>query len=602
VTSASFMLRPRVLLMAMLASAASLLQAQQESALAQTQQKPESGGLVIHEDVRRVIVDVVVTDANGKPVPGLTRDEFSIAEDGKPQRVLSFDVHDFDPQDALPAELPPLPPNTFMNIPRKQERGPLYVILYDMLNMTMDDQGTARKQLLRFISAKPTGVRFAIFVLSDGLRLVQGFTDDPYELFAALDPKSPRAHVPKIFLYGENYGQGQINYICWTLTQIAKFLDGFPGRKNVMWVTGSLVSSILPTADRNTEAVNYNDEIKEAIDAMARSQIAVYPLDVRGVVPGHIMANPGGVASSDSAELKASYSTDDDLAIATGGHAFYSSNGLGEALAEATVAGGNYYTLTYAPSNQRYDGQLRNIRVNLPQAGYRLAYRRFYFGGNSDSASRHKNSASDPAQKEDAKPRDSLFTNMQHGAPMAHQIVFKAHVCALGAPAQATPEQMLNLSHQQPRRDGKNRPAKSSSLVRLQAYAIDYALPAQQLKPQSPAEGRPPFLLEMAAAAFDGDGQMLVSKVEHARDTLPTSPSNAGKDATGTTGFYRAQQQIAVPLNATSIRLAVKDVSTDRVGTIELTLPLAAEPQTQAASPVMSRQPSATGAFPGKPN
>jgi hypothetical protein len=55
-------------------------------------------------------------------------------------------------------------------------------------------------------------------------------------------------------------------------------------------------------------------------------------------------------------------------------------------------------------------------------------------------------------------------------------------------------------------------------------------------------------------------------------------------------------------LNATSIRLAVKDVSTDRVGTMELTLPLAAEPQTQAASPAMSRQPSATGAFPGKPN
>jgi hypothetical protein len=45
--------------------------------------------MVIKENVRRVIVDVVVTDGSGRPVRGLTRDDFSVAEDGKPQRVLS---------------------------------------------------------------------------------------------------------------------------------------------------------------------------------------------------------------------------------------------------------------------------------------------------------------------------------------------------------------------------------------------------------------------------------------------------------------------------------------------------------------------------------
>jgi len=60
-------------------------------------------GLVIHQSVRRVIVDVVVSDSNGKPVSGLTADDFSIAEDGKAQRVRSFDVHDFDLiSDSLP--------------------------------------------------------------------------------------------------------------------------------------------------------------------------------------------------------------------------------------------------------------------------------------------------------------------------------------------------------------------------------------------------------------------------------------------------------------------------------------------------------------------
>src|SRR5450755_1001454 len=59
-------------------------------------QQNEGGGLVIRQSVRRVILDVVVSDANGGPVPGLSTEDFSIAEDGKPQRIHSFDVHDFD--------------------------------------------------------------------------------------------------------------------------------------------------------------------------------------------------------------------------------------------------------------------------------------------------------------------------------------------------------------------------------------------------------------------------------------------------------------------------------------------------------------------------
>jgi VWFA-related protein len=562
--------------------------------------------MVIKENVRRVIVDVVVTDASGRAVRGLGRDDFSIAEDGKPQRALSFDVHDFDAAPESPPLQPTsLPPNTFMNVPETPERGPLYVILYDMVNMGMDDQGAARKQLLKFISGKPPGVRFAIFVLSDGLRLVQGFTDDPYALFAAMDPKSPRPHVPKVFLYGDNFGVGEVNVIVSAFSQIAHYLNGLPGRKNLIWVTGSLATSILPTADPNTGAVSYGDELKEAISAMARSQVAVYPVDVRGVViphpPGMTATDRGALMTSvDTAHIYASYATEDELAIATGGHAFYSSNSLTEALAEATEAGGSYYTLSYAPSNEKYDGQIRKIRVELAKRGYQLAYRRSYFGnplgnpaGNPDAASRHKNNvASDRAQGADRKPEDSLFVNLRHGAPMAHQIVFKAHVYPLGAPAKATPEQMTSLAQASSWAGGKNRPAKAKSLpaVPLQAYVVEYALPAQQLKAESPAGAGQRFLLELAAEAFDGDGQMLVGKVDHARETVSESPWNVGEGspaASGESTFYRAQQQIAVPLNATSIRIAVKDVSTDRVGTMEVTLPLAPEARTQAASPVL---------------
>ncbi len=106
--NAAISLRARVLLTAVLMTCCG-------HQFAQTAEKPESSGTVIRKSVRQVIVDVVVTDSNKKPVRGLTRKDFSVSEDGSAQRILSFDVHNFDPSDSTPP-LPPLPPNTFMNI------------------------------------------------------------------------------------------------------------------------------------------------------------------------------------------------------------------------------------------------------------------------------------------------------------------------------------------------------------------------------------------------------------------------------------------------------------------------------------------------------
>jgi VWFA-related protein len=581
--SSTLALRPRLLLTAALVSCAGyLLPAQQSASPAQGQQQVESSDVVIRKSVRRVIVDVVVTDSNGKPVHGLTRGDFSVAEDGKPQRVLSFDVHDFEAaSDLSPA--PSLPANTFMNVPTKQERGPLYVILFDMLNMKVEDQATARLQLLRFIRDKPEGARFAIFVLSDGLRLIQGFTADQVQLFAAMDPRTPRPHVPKLFLYADNFGVGEVSVIASAFTTIARFLDGLPGRKNVIWVTGSLSSSILPTADSEAEAVTYSDEIKQAVDAMARSQVAVYPVDVRGVMTTHVGTSPGmgsgGAAmmtKSDSSVLEASYATEEEVAHATGGHAFYSSNDLKELLTQATETGSEYYTLSYSPTNQNYDGRMRKIGVELSQRGYRLSYRRSYYA-DTDSLRRGKGHAVGP-EAAPRKPLDSLIVNMQHGAPLAHDLLFRAHIQRVGSPAKATSAQMSNLEKQlaffgaRP----KNGRARATP-VPLQTYAIDFAVMVQR---PNGADGPQQTPLEFAAVFYDAEGQMLSATVQSA-----LAGATTGQNGTSEKPVYYAQQQIDAPLNAASIRIVVRDASTDRVGAMEVTLPLAPEPQVQASAP-----------------
>jgi hypothetical protein len=154
---------------------------------------------------------------------------------------------------------------------------------------------------------------------------------------------------------------------------------------------------------------------------------------------------------------------------------------------------------------------------------------------------------------------------MQHGAPLAHQLLFRAHIHALGPPAKATSQQMANLADQPAyfRERRPNRPAKRTKPVQLQTYEIDYTVAARY-----PA-------LEVAAAAFDADGKMLNGAVHRTAE-------NGAYQGARRDGIYRLQQHFDVPMTAVSVRVAVRDVATDNVGALEISLPLAPENQTDA--------------------
>jgi VWFA-related protein len=592
--------------------------AQENAPALSAAQKAAAGDLVLKSTVNRVILDVVVTDSNGRPVRGLTAKDFSVAEDGRAQEILAFDVHSLETATDF-AKLPPLPANTFVNIPPAPERGPLYVLLLDLVNSENTDEPYARKQLLNFISEKPKGTRVAIFVLSDGLHLVQGFTDDEKQLYAVLDTANPRPHIPRIFLEQKNFGKGNVGMMVSVVTEIGRFLDGLPGRKNLLWFAGDFPLTFSPTDD----VKSYQDEIKGALDTLAQAQVAVYPVDIRGVVTENAHAAAGdsggggvthdyrdgsppagsgsatvaiGSASADSTPfanvphadgdqgnsiLLQSYSIQDQLAKITGGRAFHSNNGLKDLLEAVVEDGANYYTLTYSPSNHNFNGAARTIRVDLGDRSYQLSYRRSYYGTDLD-ALKTREEAHGAGRAEPGAMRklgDSLFANMRHGAPMAHQLYFRAQIHAVGAAALATPEQMANLQQQTGnlREHGKNRAAKRLPPVQLQSYVVDYNVMAP--KAVGGAGSAPPLALEIAAAAYDSDGLMLNGVVDQTNTANAAGSAGAGK-----AGMYRAQQQIDVPVSATSIRVAVRDISTDRIGAMEVALPLAAEGPAQAAA------------------
>jgi VWFA-related protein len=569
------------------------------------QPSPASSDLTIHTTVRRVVEDVVVTDAQGNAVHGLTQADFALKEDGKPQDILSFDVHDGTKPDFVPPKVPPLPPNTYVDVPSAPEQGPLYVILYDMVNTEMTDQAYARKALFKFIDSKPPGTRFAIFLNTEHTSLIQGFTQDRELLRDALTRPGPGPHLPTAFIYGGNYGKGNDGATQSLMVQLAQYLDGVPGRKNLIWMASSFPLNLYPDPGSSIP----QDEVKRTIAVLTHAQIALYPLDLRGVsvdgggsssasvgpaAPGGAGPGPGGAGGGSSpgsvtggvSQTAMDYLGEDAIAQATGGRAIYSNNNIADALEKATDAGASYYTLSYSPSNREENGEQRKIEVKLTKPGYTLSYRRYYYAispdakppkANSPEAIRAAALAAQANEVLTVNSNDTLYGSIEHGAPMLHNLLFSTHVRTEGKPAYGTPKQMAQIINEPAyfRTRNRKKSFQPPPLLKLQKYVIDYLVIDALLKSTAAQTGKEPKL-EFAVAGYDVSGRMVNGVINDAT----AAPPKGGEKASAT---FRVEQEIDLPLEAAWLRIVVRDTLTDRTGALEIPLPLKPEPPTQAA-------------------
>ena len=142
---------------------------------------------IFRANARAVLVDVVVTDSHGNPVPGLRQQDFKLTENGKPESVVFFEEH--KGAAVVPIELPKMPPNVFTNVPVAPEADALNVLLLDAMNTPQTDQSYVRAQVLEFLKTMKPGTPLAVFSLDANLRLVQGFTGSPSTLLASLQDK-----------------------------------------------------------------------------------------------------------------------------------------------------------------------------------------------------------------------------------------------------------------------------------------------------------------------------------------------------------------------------------------------------------------------------
>jgi VWFA-related protein len=388
-------------------------------------QEPASDfpGATIRANTRLVVVDVVVTDKAGHPATGLKADDFTLEENGKKQKVAFF-----TPPGGAQSSAQPLPSGVMSNRPEfLRPSGIPTVLLLDAANSQFKDQAYGRWQMLKYIEEQSdAGIPMAVMTLTDRLRVLQDFTDDPKILTAAIRNLQPQQPVLQNASAGPTIpastiaanGGGAARAIAMAQIEIAGFqsavagyalerrteitveamrdlarmLSGFPGRKNVVWLTSALPFDLIPE-DRNEsraelaadlpsvrqksvgvnaggtyayEARTQNaDKIKEAESGLASADIAIYPVDMRGImISGIDVANTG---------------TMEEVAAETGGKAYSNQNEIKLGIALAAADTKATYTLGYYPDNRKWDGKYRGIKVKVNQSDMQIRYRKGYY-------------------------------------------------------------------------------------------------------------------------------------------------------------------------------------------------------------------------------
>ena len=141
-----------------------------------------------------VLVDVVATDDNGEPVHSLGPHDFTLLEDGKPQRITGFQEQRSDAKlktDPAPLNLPQ---NVYTNFVSRSDSRALTVLLFDSLNTDRQHLTYAKQEMLNFLKKLPPGRRVALFTLGERLRMVQSFTENTDTLIAAAQDLSSSQH------------------------------------------------------------------------------------------------------------------------------------------------------------------------------------------------------------------------------------------------------------------------------------------------------------------------------------------------------------------------------------------------------------------------
>jgi VWFA-related protein len=385
-------------------------------------------------EVNYVEIDASVTDAQGAFVRNLTRDDFQVIEDGKPQALTAFSMVD------IPIERsdPPLfsktaiPPDVATN--RTPFEGRVFVLVIDDLHTRFTRSARTRAAARQFVERYVGANDIVAVVNTSGFgKGMQDFTGNRALALRAIDAamgiKAESSTQAALADYQMNQGmqgmQSSANAAfnemqrynnarnsLRTLRNIADYMAGMRGRRKAVVYFSEGINYDVTNAISNRYAGDVQREIRDMVAASTRGNVNVYSVDPRGVTTGMEDAieisgfpadgsiRPTGLMD----EMRLEHDSLRVVAEETGGFAVLNQNDFRTGFQRILEDSSSYYVLGYYPTNDKRDGRFRRVEVKVLKPGLRVRARRGYA---APSAAK-KAEASDRPARTSPELRDAL--------------------------------------------------------------------------------------------------------------------------------------------------------------------------------------------------
>jgi VWFA-related protein len=499
---------------------------------------------VFRTTTQLVEIDTVATDSHGNPITDLKTEEFRIFEDGKERHLSHFSFEEVEPlddealdhiHDLARNQKPGVYANFTENTAPVPSNG-CTVLLIDWQNTPLELQGSAQKELKKFLETVDLSKPLAIYSLDASLHQLQSFTSDREVLRDNIE----KYGVHSTNLQPEKQADGSLHTpttdarvmnAASALLNIAGSLNWIKGHKSLIWLSGSFPAALNPTyrkgmkyeMERNDggwtygERRDYSGIVEQVSHALSAANIAIYPVDAEGLQGNMADASvddPQYSLNPITQSIMERQQSMRDLADLTGGRAFYNHNDIGNELTSAYQDAGSFYALAFTPARSQADGKMHTVRVECKRPGVKLRYRKSYFA-------------------DDKKALDDI-----------KRAQLELLVRMLGHASDALPI-MAQIDKHDPQR------------LNLWLDGSSLSMPT----------GDAPLTVDVAVAIFDGQGNILQQNYADMGVKLTADQLHTVQ----TTGLSQSLQFVRSK-EAARLRIAVRDQGSGKIGTLEVPL------------------------------
>jgi VWFA-related protein len=377
------------------------------TALNSTPVPQQGSGYSLSVNADLVLTNVVARDSKtGELIKGLKQSDFTIIENGKPQKLSSFDFESVD--QAVPLNEATVSGLASSSIngskaaivakPEDLKNHRLIVFFYDLTSMQPEDLDRAVQAGRDFLDKKMQSADLiALVSLGDSLKVDQDFTADKEALKRGISSyngtqgqgfaqgatsnsnqvEDATANTPDESEYNDMNTDREL----FALRAIAKSLEKITEKKSLLYFSGGI----------SRDGIENQASLRAAINSAVRANLAIYSVDTRGLQA----ISPLGDASTGSLRgtgafngaslgnnMNANFASQElmsTLSVDTGGKAFFDSNDFAPAFAQVQKDTSAYYAIGFHSTNPARDGKFRKLTIKINRPGVKLEYRPGYY-------------------------------------------------------------------------------------------------------------------------------------------------------------------------------------------------------------------------------